>query len=93
MVDKKMKIKKQHYDYIKSKIKETVEYNGYNRVIEYYEDLKQLETVKEPKIRLMYDLKNLSIEPDYTSTVLYEYMNDKHITTALLKIGHDLKLF
>ena len=88
-----MKIKQEHYNYLKDRIEAIVNHNGYERVIKYYESLKQLDDVKNPKIRLMYDLERRSIESGYITSVLYEYMNDSHITTALLKIGSELKLF
>ena len=88
-----MKIQQKHYDVLKDSIKSVIEYNGLDKVLKYYEDLKQCKDVNDARVRLMYDLKVRSLNNSYITSVLYEYMNDKHITTALLKIGHDLKLF
>ena len=88
-----MKIQQKHYDELKESVKSVIEYNGYDKVLKYYENLKQCKDVNDARVRLMYDLKVRSLNNSYITSILYEYMNDKHITTALLKIGHDLNLF
>lgn len=88
-----MKIQQKHYDYIKNKINETVEKNGLDRVKQYYMLCKDSKEVNDPKIRVMFDLKTLSINSDYIINNLYPYMNDTHLTTALLKIGYELCIY
>ena len=91
--NKTMKIKQEHYNYLKDKIRETVEKNGIDRVKQYYKLCMNSREVKNPKIRVMFDLKALSIKNDYIIKNLYPYLNDTHITTALLKIGEELKIY
>lgn len=88
-----MKIKQEHYNYIKNNIKDTVEYNGIDRVKQYYKLCKDSKNVNDPKIRVMYYLKALSIKSDYIIENLYPYMNDTQLTTALLKIGYELGIY
>lgn len=88
-----MRIKPEHYEYIKNSIKDTIEYNGIDRVKQYYNSCKKNKNVHDPKIRIMYDLKSLSIKSDYIIENLYPYMNDNHLTTALLKIGYELGIY
>ena len=87
-----MKVKQEHYQAIKTQIKQAIELNGIEKIDRYYNQIKLSKSVNNPKIRLMYDLMRLSISPQWICDNLYPYCKDEHITTCLLKIGRELDI-
>jgi hypothetical protein len=79
-----MKIKPEHYDYIKNSIdsldKEKVKIH------------KSLGYGIDREKRFIWDLFNAAKLYIYASNVLYKYLNDSHIETALYKIVKELEL-
>ena len=93
-----MKIKKEHYKLLKENMKKALEklknkgINSKNELIEYYQ---KNNMGNIPKDRACFDLLKNSIINENTSTrficdILYPYMNDTHLKTALNKIMEEL---
>ena len=82
-----MKIKKEHFEYMKSKIEENVDGYGY----QFY----KRRIVKEGKAkdlakRARWDLSHAYIGSMWICENLYSYCDDNHIDTALRRIVSDL---
>lgn len=78
-----MKMKKEHYEKIKKAMEEAIA--KYPKEKEFY---KEQNFSKE---RYAWDIYHASVidgipSSKYSCKVLYEYLNDSHITTALLRI-------
>ena len=93
-----MKIKQEHYKLLKEGMKKSLEnlkskgINSKSELIEYYQ---KNNIGNIPKDRACFDLLNNSIINDNTSTrficdILYPYMNDNHLKTALNRIMQEL---
>ena len=93
-----MKIKKEHYQLLKKGMQKSLEklkskgINSKNELIEYYQ---KNNIGNIPKDRACFDLLNNSIINNDTSTrficdILYLYMNDDHLKTALNRIMQEL---
>lgn len=88
-----MKITNEHYEYIKSKINNVVIDYSYDSVMEYKQKLIN-GTIKcnDVNIRLMYDLQRKANLLSFVCDTIYQYADDSHYKTVLLKIGRELKL-
>ena len=86
-----MKIKRDDYEELRSAISRfTFEY-GKRNLHNHFEKIKQDEEVNNPVVRLMWDLFNtVRLRKDEIELMVEKMRrygcNDKHITTALLKI-------
>jgi hypothetical protein len=83
-----MKIKPEHYEYIK----QAIEALPRDRVLAHKEALKNDARVKDLDKRFRWDLLFASQSSVYIADTLYNYMDDKHIDTALRAIVKDLGL-
>lgn len=86
-----MKIKRDDYEELRSAISRFAFEYGKENLRNYFEKLKQDERVNDPVVRLMWDLfhtvRDRKDEIELTLDKMQRYgCNDKHITTALLKI-------
>ena len=86
-----MKIKTDDYEELRSAISRFAFEYGKENLRNYFEELKQDEEVNNPVVRLMWDLFHTVLlrkdEIELTLDKMRRYgCNDKHITTALLKI-------
>lgn len=97
-----MKITNNDYAYLKDKMDNTIKVLGIEKIKNHYENLeknKTKESINDTRVRLMYDIKNYHDIKNqnelskFMCDTLYQYINDTHITTALLKIGHENNLF
>lgn len=86
-----MKIKREDYEELRSAISRAAFEYGKENLLNYFEKLKQDEEVNDPVVRLMWDLlRSVQSRKDEIELLLDRMRrygcNDKHITTALLKI-------
>lgn len=88
-----MKIKRDDYEELRSAISRFAFEYGKENLRNYFEKIKQDERVNNPVVRLMWDLLRSvrTCKDEIELTRLLDKMrrygcNDKHITTALLKI-------
>ena len=86
-----MKIKTDDYEELRSAIARFAFEYGKENLRNYFEKLKQDEEVNDPVVRLMWDLlwgvRSQKDEIELLLDKMRRYRcNDKHITTALLKI-------
>ena len=83
-----MKMKTEHYDYIKHEIDNLFKrYNKENLINEYSKGLfPKSDRVKDLQERFCFDLVFRAGLSKYFCENLYSYLNDKHIYTALKKI-------
>ena len=89
-----MKITQSHYEHLKTSIDTSVKKLGIDKVSEYYMKLENKDIeCNNAKVRIMYDLMKISKLNTFVCDELYKYCNDSHITTALLKIGSELKIY
>ena len=87
-----MKVTKEHYSFIKTEIQRLIDNKGLQAVKDHKEFLKTDDRVKDLNKRFRWDLFNAACLVPYTCDVLYPYVNDDHIDTALKRIIVDLKL-
>ena len=87
-----MKIKPEHYEHIKKEIQLHIPNDAWNThrrtLIEAQNNKTQ--TIKNLEVRLIFDCYNACGLTRYACDVLYDYLNDDHIQTALLKIQKEL---
>ena len=97
-----LKINTQDYNYLYEKIKECTNQIGLDKIKKHYDTLEYNKTkmdIHDTRVRLIYDIKNYYDSKNkneisrYIVDNLYLYLNDSHITNALLKIGYDLNLY
>lgn len=81
-----MKIQSEHYDYIKSKLSEL----DFETVIKHKENLIKHKDYKDLNTRLAYDCARAAGLLRFTVDVLYKYIDDSHIKTALIKASKEL---
>ena len=82
-----MKIKTQHFDELKSHIQEKFKTVILSDLIDAYEkgNFQRSDKVQDLQKRFCFDVLYSSVPSSFIS-VLYEYLNDAHIYTALKKI-------
>lgn len=84
-----MKIKKEHYEHMENAIKETIKkHGGMAFLISQYEtgQFVNAEKTKDLSKRFRWDLFHAAGLTKYACDVLYNYMDDTHIDTALRAI-------
>lgn len=81
-----MKIKKEHFDYLKSEIETTLK--QYPEIASEYEkgNFPRSERVKDLQKRFCFDLSYGAGLNQFICKELYPYMNDDHLYTALKRI-------
>ena len=81
-----MKIKQSHYDHMKAEINAVLA--KYPSIVSEYEagNFPRADKVKDLQRRFCFDLSHGAGLNRFISTVLYEYMNDNHVYTALKRI-------
>ena len=85
-----MKIEKEHYQHMRLKIQDTIEKAGLVKIAEHKELLKTAYGVKDPAVRFRWDLYHASALTSFTCDILYSYLDDTHIDTALKNIIKEL---
>lgn len=83
-----MKIKAEHFTYIKGAIEKTIENHGEKLIVDAYEsgNFPRSEAVKDLQKRLCFDLLSGSGLTSWVCDNLYSYLSDEHIYTALKAI-------
>lgn len=81
-----MKMKPEHFSHLKQAIEKVLQENP--DVVEKYETGKFLRSdkVKDLQTRFNFDLFHVSGQNQWACDVLYKYLNDSHIETALNQI-------
>ena len=82
----KLKIKKEHFDYIAAKIVETLENNPDAVAVYESGNFHNSDKVKCLQTRFNSDLLRYSVGSKWICDNLYPYMNDNHLETALNRI-------
>lgn len=82
-----MKINASHYEHMLAAIKQLDE----ESVRSYASNLKESGHFKTFEVRLMWDVARAAGLIPFITKEIYQYANDTHITTALFKIGRQLK--
>ena len=81
-----MKIKPEHYDYMKGCIDDYL-LNHPNMVNDYETgSFTRSDKVKDLQVRFNFDLHYVAIDGKWVCDVLYKYLNDTHIKTVLNRI-------
>jgi len=83
-----MKIKKEHYTYIKS----AIEALPVDKLLAHKEALKFDDRIKDLDKRFRWDCLHAVIKSSWICDNLYPYMDDTHIETALRSIVKELEL-
>ena len=83
-----MKIKQEHFDYLKSEINAVLLKYGTERLVNEYEagHFARAFKTKDLQMRFCFDLLFGAGVEKWISDNLYPYMNDEHIYTALKRI-------
>ena len=84
---KNMKIKLEHYEYMKKQIAEKVLVCN---VANHRQWLKDNAKYKDLEVRLAWDFSHAAKLDDFICKTLYVYMHDDHVTTALKRIIKEL---
>jgi hypothetical protein len=79
-----MKMKKEHYDFVEEKMKPLMEKVNNHRKFLVVEG-----KAKDVEMRLRWDVFSTAGLTNYVCEVLYSYLDDSHIDTALKKILKD----
>ena len=83
-----MKMQNEHYETLKL----SITYLGLDKCKTYAKKLEAEGGYQDFNTRLMYDLLRFCKLSGFICDVLYKYLDDSHIKTALMKIGNELQL-
>jgi hypothetical protein len=89
-----MKIKTEHFEYIKSEISAVLlKYNANNRLVDEYRQglYPRADKTKDVQRRFCFDVMYGAGLSKYVCETLYPYLNDDHIYTALKAICPTIK--
>jgi hypothetical protein len=81
-----MKVLSEHYNHIKTAMAGL----DYETVLKHKESLIKTGDYKDLNTRMVYDCARAAGLVSFTCEVLYKYVDDSHIKTALLKAGKEL---
>jgi len=81
-----MKITNEHYDHIKTELSKL----DYETVLKHKASLIAAQDYKDLNTRMVYDCARAAGLLRFTVDVLYKYVDDSHIKTALIKAGKEL---
>ena len=83
-----MKIKKEHFEFIESKINELLDAHGRDSIISQYEsgNFPRSDRVLSLQTRFNLDLFYAAGLSGFACDTLYKYLDDSHIETALKRI-------
>ena len=81
-----MKITKEHYAYIKNELSKL----DYASVIDHKEKILANNNYKDLNTRIAYDCSRAAGLLAFTCEVLYKYVDDSHVKTALIKASKEL---
>lgn len=87
-----MKIKPEHYEYMRAAIASLVEVKGEPVLREHYELLKTDDRVRDVGKRFRWDLQYAAKISAWVCDNIYPYAEDDHIDTAMRRIVKELNL-
>lgn len=82
-----MKMKQQHYEYIKSKMADCIGKNHYTGIVN---NAKSDSRVKDLNTRIAWDCLHTCNISAWICDNLYSYLDDNHINTAVKRIVREL---
>ena len=90
-----MKITPEHYQVIRKRMASTIEDIGREKIMDRYYDLVRMklsgeQNIKDPHMRLRWDLLWLSRLSEFVCDEIYTYADDDHLDTALRKAMSEL---